>query len=43
MVARGWAYADLMAMSVSEFMFWFDEQEAFSKAEAEAIRKRTGK
>lgn len=43
MVGRGWRYAELMAMTISEFAFWHAEQEAFSKAEAEAIRKQGGR
>lgn len=42
MIGRGWRYDELMAMTVSDFAFWHEEQEAFNKAEAEAIRKRSG-
>jgi len=43
MIGHGWRHDELMAMPVSEFMWWFGEQEAAEKAKAEAIRKQTGR
>lgn len=38
MVHEGWSFADLMAMSVSDFAFWFKEQEAYARRQAEEAR-----
>ena len=38
MVNKGWDFAQLMAMPVREFAFWYAEQVALCEAEAAAQR-----
>lgn len=39
MVHEGWRYGELMEMSYGEFVFWFEEQQAYIKRQNEAANK----
>jgi len=39
LVNEGWSFEELMRMRASDFAFWFEEQSAYAKRQAEAAKK----